>query len=275
MTATRMHLLYHGKMWLDRANVVAGCHLATSDNRHPEAEWTSIPVTSFLIEHPDGLIQFDTGCDPLGMSGRWPESSRRISPFEAAEGGALEERLDALGVRPGDVRYVVMSHLHTDHAGRLSLFRNAEVFASEREFTQTLKLYALGEARPAYSPSDIGDFLAAKLKWHLLEEGEREYPLAGGVTILNFGPGHTFGMLGLLVELPGSGNFLLVSDALYTRENAGPPPKLSGLVYDSLGYLATAAQIQRYARLHHAEIIYGHDTEQCAALMGTANGCLA
>ena len=116
MAKMKLHVMHHGKMWLDKSNVVAGSRLATDDNRNPPAEWTSIPVTSFLVEHPDGLVLFDTGCDPLGMSEHWPERSKQVSPFEADENGTVGERLAQLGFRPEDVKYLVMSHLHTDHA---------------------------------------------------------------------------------------------------------------------------------------------------------------
>jgi hypothetical protein len=54
-------------------------------------------------------------------------------------------------------------------------------------------------------------------------------------------------MLGLYVELPRSGNFLLVADAIYTADNAGPPNRLPGLVYDSLGYVATVKYAVEFA----------------------------
>ncbi len=272
MAKMKLHVMHHGKMWLDKSNVVAGSRLATDDNRNPPAEWTSIPVTSFLVEHPDGLVLFDTGCDPLGMSEHWPERSKQVSPFEADENGTVGERLAQLGFRPEDVKYLVMSHLHTDHAGCMALFREAEVFVHDDELTQVMRMYALREERPAYSPTDIEAMLAARLHWHPIEPEEREYPLLDGVTIVNFGSGHTFGMLGLLVELPGSGSFLLVSDALYTQENAGPPIQFSGLVYDSLGYLATAKFIMKYAKSHNARIVFGHDSAQTAALLRDGQG---
>ncbi|SHI23943.1 Metallo-beta-lactamase superfamily protein [Sporobacter termitidis DSM 10068] len=272
MANMKMYILDNGKLMLDRANIIAGNRLATVVDKHPEAEWTEIPVNTFLIDHPDGLVLFDTACDPKGMSDNWPASSKLVSPYEAPEGGYLHERLEQLKVKPEDVKYVVMSHLHTDHAGCLSLFKNAEVFVNETEFTETLKLYALREEKPAYSHSDIEAFLNAKLRWHLLDNTEKEYPLLDGLTIVNFGSGHTFGMLGLLVELPKAGNFLMVADALYTSENAGPPIKFSGLVYDSLGYVATAKFIAKYAKAHNAQVVYGHDKAQSDGMIKSTEG---
>jgi glyoxylase-like metal-dependent hydrolase (beta-lactamase superfamily II) len=262
----KLHILNGGKMYLDRSSLVAGCTSANARNTHPTAEWISIPVCSYLIEHPDGLVLYDTGCDPLGMERNWSAENKNASPFEAVENGSIAERLAQLGYTPDDVDFVVMSHLHVDHAGGLPLFRKAEILVNDGEFTQAAKLYALQETRPAYDRADLRAIFSAGLRFNLLENERKTYDLLDGVQVLNFGPGHTFGMLGLYVELPRSGNFLLVADAIYTADNAGPPIRLPGLVYDSLGYVATVKYAVEFARRHRATILYGHDTAQMEQL---------
>ena len=76
---------------------------------------------------------------------------------------------------------------------------------------------------------------------------EDELELAKGVKILNFGPGHAWGLLGLHVELPGEGGIILASDAVYTSESLGPPVKMPGIIYDSIGYLNAVEKIRKYA----------------------------
>ena len=48
----------------------------------------------------------------------------------------------------------------------MALFREAEVFVHDDELTQVMRMYALREERPAYSPTDIEAMLAARLHWH-------------------------------------------------------------------------------------------------------------
>ena len=262
----KLHVFHGGYMYLDKSSLVAGSTSATASNRDVRAQWVSIPVCFYLIEHPQGLILYDTGCDPLGMECHWSEENKNASPFEPVEHGSVAERLGQLGYSPEDVDYVVLSHLHTDHCGGLPLFRNARVIVSDDEFTQAAKQYALNAVGPAYDMSDLRAIFSAGLNFHLLEREAREYELLEGVRVLNFGSGHTYGMLGLYVELPRSGNFLLVADAIYTRENAGPPIRLPGLVYDSLGYTATVKRAVEFARKHRATILYGHDSAQMESL---------
>ena len=150
---------------------------------------------------------------------------------ERALGGGQQERLPLRG---------------------LYLFKKAKVYVSDEEFTQVAKLWALGVQKPAYDRWDMGAYFGAGLDWRLVERDEQELPIAPGVTILNLGSGHTYGLMALYVELKNTGNVLLVSDAIHTRENAGPPVRSPGMVYDSLGYAATVKRIFRFAEAHEA-----------------------
>lgn len=92
-----------------------------------------------------------------------------------------------------------------------------------------------------------------------------------GVTIVNLGPGHSYGMLGMLVELE-SGNYLLAADAIYSRAHYEPVPQLSGVVYDEKGYFDTMEFLRRYAAEHHAELLFGHDMKQFQSLKKSTEG---
>lgn len=257
----RMHLLDCGMMDIPYSNIL-------HNEESKPGMFISVPVEAFLIEHREGLILFDTGCDPNGIAGNWPEEYRKI-PYR---GKHLPERLQALGIKFDDIMYVIASHLHFDHAGCLSLFRKARIFVSETELKSTLHAYQNQLDLNAHLKSDIKSWIQADLQWERVSFAEVR--LADGITIINFGPGHSWGMLGLKVELPVSGNYFLVADAIYTRKNQGPPQKLLGLLHDREGYQKTVALIESYASENHATIIYGHDPDQFQSLLKRANGWL-
>lgn len=259
-------------MWLDDSTLIAGRRMGTEDNRNPPAFWTDIPIHTFLIDHPDGYILFDTACSPKGMTERWPEFLKQLSPYDVPEEGILANRLAQLNVRPADIKYVVMSHLHVDHGGCLELFTNSEIIVSDNEFTKTMRQYVMNDDLGVHVPADIKAWINAGLKWRPVETDEKEIELLKGVTILNLGPGHSWGMLGLLVELENSGNIILASDAIYTRENQGPPIKLSSIVYDSLGYINTIKYLTTLGKKRNAQIWCGHDKEQFATLTKSTEG---
>lgn len=267
----KMYIVSCGKMWIESSGLIA-VESGTAEGETSQDTWVDIPVYTVLFDHPNGLVLFDTACDPEGMTKNWPEYNKKVSPYDAFESEMLPERLKQLGVAPEDIRYVVLSHLHTDHAGCLRLFKNAEVYVNETEFDETIKQYALSEMRPAYIASDIKGWLDAQLNWHLISPDKREVKLLDGLTIINFGPGHAFGMMGILAELENDGNYLLIADALYLAENMGPPVRLPGLLYDEAGYMATAGLISDYASTKRARILYGHDKQQFKDLVKSTEG---
>ena len=93
-----------------------------------------------------------------------------------------------------------------------------------------------------------------------------------GIHLLSFGSGHAFGMLGLLLELPKTGNVILTSDAIYYRENIGPPVKLPGIIRDPGGYRKTLDLILQIAKDYNAQLWLGHDMAQFRELTKSDQG---
>ncbi len=266
----KMYVIDGGKMYLDESALVAGIHGASSTNQNPPAQWVDIPVNSFLVETDDGYALYDTGCN--AVHGDVPPDVDVPSPFVYTPEQLLPSRLAQLGVKPEEVKYVIMSHLHSDHAGYLHLFQNAQVFVNETEFTLAMRQYGLHQLEGPYKYENFDAFLPAQLEWRLVPTEVRETRVCKGVTAVNYGPGHAFGMMGMLVELPKSGNYLMCADALYRSENLGPPVRIPGLIYDSISYVQSANFIASYAQRHNAKIVFGHDKAQFAQLITSDAG---
>ena len=233
-----------------------------------EEEKPSIPIHAFLLDTPAGKILFDTGCHPQAMEGAWGKEVCE-NPYEPGPDGALLDRLAQIGVTPPEVTCVVASHLHLDHAGGLHLFPNAQVLVQRQELEQVLAAAEAGNSSVFYQPCDLENWKKARVRWRPVDEGE--LPLCPGVTVLNLGPGHAYGMLALLVELR-CGNFLLVSDAVYSGIHYGPPAQLAGVVQDEDGYFRTIETIRTMAARHQATVLYGHDMAQFQGLVKSTEG---
>ena len=260
----KMYVLNNGKIVMVGDDRVTGGGSAGG-------EAPAIPVHSFLFDTPAGWVLFDTGCDPEGMTKNWPEALR-ANPY-VAEPGGMEEQLRLAGVTPDDIRWVVCSHLHMDHAGTLGLFRNATVLVHKDEFCKTMHDFVDGTLSTFHMDSDIRSWMRAELDWRLIGPDTERYPICPGLTVLNFGSGHSYGMLGLLVELERDGTFLLAADALYTAEHYGPPAKLAGIVHDEAGYFETVERIRGLAAETGATVLFGHDMAQFRTLVKAGEGC--
>ncbi|MEM6427803.1 MAG: MBL fold metallo-hydrolase [Deinococcota bacterium] len=104
-----------------------------------------LPVTVWVIEHPEGVIVIDTGEDPKvndpdyfacnPRSGFFYDSFLRLSitPDEA-----INVQLASLGIRPSDVRWVVQTHLHGDHVHGIQHFPQAQILMSGLDYPTSL-----------------------------------------------------------------------------------------------------------------------------------------
>jgi N-acyl homoserine lactone hydrolase len=274
MDKPKLYVLDTGTMKMDKNFMVAAHNPASIDNPNPPAEFVEFPVYAVLIDHPEGKILFDTGCNPEGMgeNGRWPEGVQKLFPAFQDESCYLINRLEQLNVRPADIKYVVASHLHLDHAGCLELFTNATIIVHDTELANTMKQYAMTKDMGAYIWADINAWIGNDLKWKTVMPHEDELELATGVKILNFGPGHAWGLLGLHIDLPGEGGVILASDAVYSAENYGPPVKIPGIIYDSIGYLSAVEKIKKYAARTNSQVWYGHDSKQFRSFIKSTEG---
>ena len=77
----------------------------------------------------------------------------------------LPARLDMMGVGPDDVDYVVLSHLHCDHAGCVEYFRKSKIIVHEDEFAGAFRQYALQDHGSPYALKDLDAMIKAQLHW--------------------------------------------------------------------------------------------------------------
>lgn len=179
----------------------------------------TVPSTVAIFEHPDhGIVLWDTGinhavADPERADAYWGTGIRDAfgaHPFK--EEDAINRQLERLGIKADDVRYVVYSHLHLDHAGGMSYFPKATHIVQKDELRYAL--FPDRWIRPVYCQNDFKDI-------HKLDvlEIDGDYDLFGDGTFkLIKAPGHAPGMQCLLVTLPHRGRLILGGDIGHLRD---------------------------------------------------------
>lgn len=252
----KLFVLNTGYLETDKNNVVNGATVGTRSKPHVTNEWIKLPVMTFLIDTGNGYILYDTGSNPEAMNGYWPKNLQEIYPLYKKTEERLENQLALCGVKPEDVSTVVISHMHLDHAGNVHLFPHADVYVPKADFMQ-----AQAQVHMNADPVTHGGYVKADLdvqvkQYHLVEE---DFELAPGVEVINL-PGHTPGLLGLVVHLEG-GVYILPQDCVYTAEIYGPPAKASGLLYDSLSYFKSIEKVRALQKKYGAKVIFAHDYE--------------
>ena len=180
--------------------------------------------------------------------------------FSAAGGGArgrqfLVEPLQALrrvGVDPGAVELLVVTHLHYDHTGHLAAFAHTPTLVSRSEVEfWTGPLAARAQFAAHIEPGEVRG-LADRAGVTLID-GEHE--VAPGVVSIEVG-GHSPGQTLLAIE-GENGPILLTSDAVHFYEEVDRD-RACGVLHDLArvygAYDTIRAHIDRGARL-----VAGHD----------------
>lgn len=129
------HSLYEGSYSVDISKKFIPFDPAVDDPKDRPAS-LFIHVHPFLIETPAGLILLDTG---LG--------------FHTEDGGLLlHENLKNKGFSPDQVRYVLMSHLHKDHASGMVISKAGQ--SSEIAFPDAEYVIQRGEWESSFLGSE-------------------------------------------------------------------------------------------------------------------------
>ena len=256
----KLTILNTGYLETDKNNVVGCSVIGTYSNPHIQNQWIKLPVLSFLLETEEGYILYDTGSHPEAMKGYWPKNLQEIYPLYQKEEERLENQLALCGVKPEEIQTVVISHMHLDHAGGLHLFPHANIYVPKEDFAHA-QVTVHKNPDPAAHGGYVKADCEAPANYILVD---RDMELAKGVWLLCL-PGHTPGLLGLMVELKDQ-TVLLPQDAVYTEEIYGPPAKMSGLLYDSLAYFRSIEKVRELEKKHNAKVIPAHDYEHFKTL---------
>ena len=193
----------------------------TGPLRYLPGGWSdeTLPVHAFAVDHPDGSAS-STPARRRGARGgyhpRW-HPYLRLARFELEPEDEVASQLDPL-----TVRWVVLSHLHTDHVG-----------ASRRSRMRTPSPESNGSARPAClaACAATSPALAGRADPRLVDFGDRppgpSPPLTTSpeTAACLVPPGHTPGHAGLLVD----GETLLAGDASWPGDELRVLGARSGL----------------------------------------------
>ncbi len=189
------------------------------------------------------------------MNGYWPQNLKEIYPLYQTEDERLENQLKHCGVDPKDIKTVIVSHMHLDHAGNLDLFKHADVYVPKADF-----MFAQTQVHLNPDPATHGGYVKKDLdvpikQYHLVED---DFEIAPGIEVINL-PGHTPGLLGIVVHLNKEGTYILPQDCVYTENIYTPPAKASGLLYDSIQYFKSIEKVRNIQKKYDEKVIYAHD----------------
>lgn len=240
--------------------------LAATGLGFPASERLRAPIVAFLLQHPAGPVLVDTGFHRDVMTAK----ARALGPVNAlvfrdvrtAPARTVAAQLAARGIAPQDVRLIVMTHLHVDHASALSDFPGATVLVSGAEWQAAR---AWDAPLSGYHRQQLDPRLDYRLVRFPAPPASRAARLDQALDVFGDGavrllstPGHSPGHLSAIVRLRDR-EALLAGDAIYTlatlRDGERP-----FRIPDPEAFEASIEVIARYERDHpDALVIPGHD----------------
>lgn len=196
----------------------------------------------YLIHHSsEGYLLWDTGITDR-LAGRPDGQNVPAIGQTWYRKQSLVAALAALGVKPADVRYVAVSHVHPDHVGNVDEFPDSTLIIQKAEWD-----YAMTLPRKPFNPDRKVEPI----------DGDKDLFGDGSVTALST-PGHTPGHQSLLVHLQKTGYVVLSGDAVHFQSN-WDNRRVPSFNYNSEQSLASMEKIARILSEKHAQLWINHD----------------
>jgi N-acyl homoserine lactone hydrolase len=229
-----------------------------------DPRWTEwLPITCWIIEHPEGMIAVDTGetaamhqpdylaCDPAAA---WFYG--RNLRFALTPDTEVGPQMRTIGLNPQDVTRVIMTHLHSDHIGGLHWFEQAQflISATDRNGHQgaVMCLIPTGMNRQSVQPEagQLGAF-------------DSSLSLTGDGAIVST-PGHTPGHQSVMLHT-NAGFWLIGGDAAFSQSQV-LDSEMAGIVEDPAAARDTLAQIKDQLRRYPTVFLPSHDPDNATRL---------
>ena len=218
-----------------------------------------LPIHAWVIEHGDRRILVDTG-ETAAVN------DIPFARFDVAPADELPAALAAVGLEPGDIDTVVLTHMHGDHMDGAVHLDGRPVLVHDRElaFARSLRSRffqrVLRQPIPdgvTFEPVVLGEpFGAFAASTPLTEDGR---------VLIVATPGHTPGHVSVLCVDDEGHHVLLAGDATDSLEQllarrpdaVGPKPAVS---------VATFDRILEHASAHPLVYLPSHDPESATRL---------
>jgi N-acyl homoserine lactone hydrolase len=212
-----------------------------------------LPIHAWLIEHDDGPILVDTG--ELATTADPP-----IARFLVTRDQEIDRQLAAQGLRPQDLRVIVLTHLHGDHTGGLTRLAGVETLASaealSRGGSRKLSRRGVRTTPLTLTQEPFGAF-------------ERSIALTddGSVVAVPI-PGHARGQIAVVV-VEDDCHVLIAGDSAYTEQQL-LDQQIDGVSLSPAAAIRSMQTILAHSRRHPTVFLPSHDPESAARLSARA-----
>ncbi len=226
---------------------------ASVSQRDKPRKWVQFPMLGALIEHDDGYVMIDSGPNPDAAK-VWPKESFEAFPvIKFSEENRADTQLARLGLKPEDIRAIIFTHLHLDHAGQAYMFRDSAFLVAHRRELQHALVQIWEGKTGAYVPVDLEPLRGAR--WVLIDEERLE--LLPGIELIRTG-GHTPGHMVVKVTAPSGDVWYFMGDFFHMPEEFQAESK-GWLLYNGDEFESFARKMRLWATSRRVHMVITHD----------------
>lgn len=258
MPADRIYLLDLGWLGGDLGWFLPGAAggAMTYSNRNPQRVWVEIPVTAAVVIHKDGIVLFDTGIAPDAMQTHAKGLMEAFPITRFSDENLIEKQLALIGLKPGDISFIVISHLHLDHIGQAKVFKDYHIPIIVQKKELMYALYMLWQGKGgAYDLADLQPLIGAA--WHPIDD--TRFDLLDGVT-LEWTGGHTPGHQVMRVTTKAGNTYIFTGDYLHLPQEYDLEAK-GWLLGDADEWHAYIRKLKVMVKAYHAKLAISHDPQ--------------
>ena len=230
---------------------------------YPESRPIMWAIPMWIIDHPKGLILYDTGNNVAVSDGNckshWAAGLCDFLKPSQTRSDVIDRQLQKLGYSVSDVKIVITSHSHLDHIGNIEMFPDAIHVIQKKELYQAW----WPEKFQRFGVHVLADYDDARDFNYMQLDGDYDLFGDGSVVILST-PGHTLGHQSVVLRLPETGTVVLTQDAIWMEENLEGYPDLTN--YSILDYTNSINRLKMIRDLEGAALWFGHSMKQYSAM---------
>ena len=216
----KIHVLHCGYIRIARRLLDNGGRFSTDIAKAmtiPDRDRVTLPVSVYLIEHPSGHYLVDAG---WSRKPNLPKHLEALYHPSIPDGMAVTDHLEKIGVRPEDIKAVLITHFDADHVDGLRSVSGAQriIVPEDEAYWSVRTKYRMRQVRELW---ETVSYERMFYRGYLLGPMNKAIDITGDESIMMVNlPGHTDGQAGVIVR-NGDRFVLLAADAAYSPYNWG------------------------------------------------------
>jgi N-acyl homoserine lactone hydrolase len=227
---------------------IKGLATSTFDLKPEEVTAKGFVVPCYLVVHPKGTMMWDVGVIPDSM---FKADGAPVTQGISTVTKPLLPQLAAIGYTPADIKYLALSHYHSDHDA------NANSFAGSTWLVRKEDRDVMFAEKPAgiIQPTHYSGLKNSKTV--ILDKDE--YDVFGdGTVVIKSAPGHTPGHQVLFLKFKKDGPVLVAGD-LYHYPEERTLNRFPSFEFNKEQSAVSRKNIDEFLKKTHAQIWIEHD----------------